>query len=243
MICGLIRNKKHNKEYRDNLCLKFQDVLNIPDAFNLCDEYDYITNNYSIQHNRDCASFSVLKYVSQHQKIDNKLSVLYLYYNSRKIQDGEKNICDIGASLENTIKGLIDYGYINDDLHPYDSNVNQKPSDICYEQAIKIYKSFKYVKHNLLQFKYILSVKKQPIVFGMDIYSNYSELNINNGDILYPPDKNKHVMIGSHGLILLGFNDETKTFIVSNSWFSKFHKISYKYILSKLCFDFMIIQE
>ena len=111
----------------------------------------------------------------------------------------------------------------------------------------KKYTSFRYIKKNLVQLKYILSIEKKSVLFGCDIYSNFIEdININEGDnknnILKIPNK-KDTVIGSHALLLIGF-DENNGFIVSNSWKcgdNGVHFISFNYVMSKLCFDFMTL--
>ena len=111
MLCGLIRNNKQKIKQHHILCLRFEDVLNVPSYYTLCDDNDYIRNNLYIQKYRDCASHCIIKYVANDQKTDTKLSILYSYYNARKIQGNI--IQDIGASMESTCKSIIDYGYVH----------------------------------------------------------------------------------------------------------------------------------
>ena len=91
-----------------------------------------------------------------------------------------------------------------------------------------------------MQFKCILATDKNRFVFGADIYSNIK--NINEDNILKFPSSSDY-LVGSHGMLIIGF-DNSKGFEVANSWNvgnKGIHFISYRYIMSDLCYDFMLL--
>ena len=82
-----------------------------------------------------------------------------------------------------------------------------------------------------------------PILFGMDVYSNFMDLTKEN-DILPLPKKNDKA-IGMHAVLIAGFDDETQTFDILNSHGTDWGNGGYfrmPYALNPdLCFEFYCV--
>ena len=86
-------------------------------------------------------------------------------------------------------------------------------------------------------------IKKEPIAIGIAIYSNF--MNSKTGMIGIP--KQTDDFMGGHAVIICGFDDKNKRFILRNSWGvywgdKGYFYLPYDYISNKeLCGDLWII--
>lgn len=103
------------------------------------------------------------------------LSRLFIYYNTRAEYESISE--DNGIYLRDGLKSLSKFGVCSEDLWPYDvEKFDDKPTDECYEDAKKR-KVLKYQK--LISTYYITEVlnNNKPVVFGMEIYDSFMDLN------------------------------------------------------------------
>jgi C1A family cysteine protease len=142
------------------------------------------------------------------------LSRLFIYYNTRlEHGDIEK---DTGMFLRDGLKSLSKYGVCSELLWPYDQEkFNDTPSDECYEDAKKR-KIIKYEK--LISTYYITQVlnNNKPVVFGMEIYESFMELNDRISTVSFPSRKEKS--LGGHGMCMVGYNLKERLFLAKNSF-------------------------
>ena len=172
--CGLKRNKIKKESDSHKTSLNIDDLLKIKSSFSL---YDQIKPYITFQDYNDCGSQATIHHISQIDKIDYKLSILYQYYNARyiglqKMCMDEKYICDEGSSLEENLQSIVLYKYIKDQYHNYEFHVNQRPHEITYNIAmanIIKHEGYSYLDFNCTQFKYLISVKQRSVVFGAKI--------------------------------------------------------------------------
>ena len=116
-------------------------------------------------------------------------------------------------------------------FHSYDlKQINEKPTYLTYDIALKnmkMNKGFRYLQKILTHFKYILAENK-TIIFGADIFDNVTQLNEYN-NIFSIPNTDKDEYIGSHAMLLIGYDNDKNAFQVANSWpiCGGIHYISY----------------
>ena len=86
--------------------------------------------------------------------------------------------------------------------------------------------------------------ENKTIIFGVDIFDNVKSLSEYN-NILSIPNTDKGEYIGSHAMLLIGYDNDKNAFQVANSWpiCGGIHHISYHYINSYLSHDFCILHE
>ena len=70
---------------------------------------------------------------------------------------------------------------------------------------------------NITHFKYILANEKKTIVFGADIFQNVTKLNKYN-NILTIPNIDIDEYIGSHAMLIIGYDNDKNSFQVANRW-------------------------
>ncbi len=173
-------------------------------------------------------------------------SRLFIYYNERDI---EKTIdSDAGAQIRDGIKTVHHQGVCPETLWPYDANqFTKKPKEGCYTDALNHQVlSYHRVPRNLNQMKSCLA-DGFPFVFGFSVYAAFeSEAVAKSGKLDMP--KKTEANEGGHAVMIVGYNDSSKRFIVRNSWGKEWGKagyftMPYDYVLSEnLSDDFWTIR-
>lgn len=183
-------------------------------------------------------------------------SRLFIYYNERVIEKTTR--FDAGANLRDGIKTIAAQGVCNETYWPYndlpanpDTSLwpanaipNKKPSAKAYKAALACQAvAYKSVQQNLNQIKAVLA-SGFVVVFGFSVFSNLWE-NGNPVTHLTMPGSNDRLE-GGHAVLLVGFRDDTKEFIVRNSWGNEtqekgYFYMSYDYVTSNLASDFWVV--
>ena len=154
------------------------------------------------------------------------LSRLFIYYNTRnEFGDIQK---DNGMFLRDGMKSLNKFGVCSELLWPYIiNNFDDKPSEECYEDAKKR-KILKYQK--LISIYYITEVlnSNKPVVFGMEIYDSFMNLNDRISTVNLPSRKEKS--LGGHAMCMVGYDSEKRLFLAKNSFGSNWGDNGYCWI-------------
>jgi len=142
------------------------------------------------------------------------LSRLFIYYNTRaEYGDIQK---DDGIYLRDGLKSLSKFGVCSESLWPYDlEKFDDRPTDECYEDAKKR-KILKYQK--LISTYYITEVlnDNKPVVFGMEIYDSFMNLNERISTVNIPSRKEKS--LGGHAMCMVGYDLKKRLFLAKNSF-------------------------
>lgn len=155
-------------------------------------------------------------------------SRLFIYYNERKIE-GTINE-DSGASLSDGVMCVHTVGVVPEDMWPYDiSKFKVTPSAELYKQAKRhVAGQYKRVTQNLTQLKTCLS-QGCPISFGFSVFSSFqSEAVAKTGFVPMPKPGEEN--LGGHAVLLVGYDDSKKCFIVRNSWGANWGANGYFYL-------------
>ena len=175
-------------------------------------------------------------------------SRLFVYYNSRVY---ENNIySDEGASLRNTLKAINNLGVCQESIWPYDpQKFARKPSQESYNgaQGNTICKYAK-LRQNIDQIRACLK-SGFPIAFGIWVYKSFKS-RTEKGAIPVPTqDEIDSTTPFGHGVLAVGYDDNTELITVLNSWGEKwcdrgFFYMPYEFIINpKLALDFWKIEE
>ena len=181
-------------------------------------------------------------------------SRLFTYINARleDIQEDHRSIyiVDDGASLRNSYKAVMKYNIVDERYYGYyEENVNKFPNKEMYKIAsatkrcLLSYRKVIGIEYNL---KYILYKLQNPIVIGMCVFEHFTRLTKTNYTIRRP----EGCMLGMHAVLIVGYDDIDKTFIVVNSHGREFgdgngkFKLGYEYALNPdLVFEFLVINS
>ena len=173
-------------------------------------------------------------------------SRLFIYYNERSIEN-TINV-DNGAQIRDGIKSIAKLGVCPETMWPYiTSEFTHKPYAECYANAMQ-HRAIKFqrVVRDIEQMKGCLA-EGNPFVVGFTVYNSFESSEMATTGILEMPKKGE-AMVGGHAVLVVGYDDSSKRFIVRNSWGANWGKggyftMPYKYLLdANLSDDFWTIQ-
>lgn len=142
-------------------------------------------------------------------------SRLFVYYNER-VSEGNTNE-DTGAMLRTGIKVLAKYGFCPETEWPYDiKKFSEKPPKSCYIHA---------KKHLITSYHRLKGIREMqicladgyPFVFGFTVYNSFESEKVAKSGIAELPTSND-TPIGGHAVMAVGYDNNTKRFLVRNSW-------------------------
>jgi len=152
------------------------------------------------------------------------LSVLFGYYNTR-VDEGTEDE-DSGCYLRDCWKQLQKVGTCANKYWPYDISVfDEKPSDEAY--ASSIWKITTYHRLNTLTDVKTHLVEGLPVVIGFTVYESFE--NIGSDGVMPMPTAWESVL-GGHAVVVVGYDDSKKWFIVRNSWGNSWGDAGYFYM-------------
>ncbi len=155
-------------------------------------------------------------------------SRLFLYYNERMII-GTINE-DTGAYLSDGIQTLQTYGLCQETSWPYDiSKFAIKPPDNCYTEALNNQALIVENIDNTISAMKTSLANNEPFVVGIVVYSSFITSRANKTGVVPLPSK-KDYILGGHAVVCVGYNDNTKMWIMRNSWGTNWGDKGYFYL-------------
>lgn len=177
-----------------------------------------------------CLSFALVGVYEYILKTNNKvqsLSEMFLYYNTRK-REGKIDQ-DSGTSIYESIASLMVDGICQEKEWEYDEkNFTVDPSLSAKEDGRHhlVHKAMN-VNCELKDIKCALT-EGYPVVISLNLYNSF--VPDKAGFIKTPTPDDVSQEYGAHAMILCGFSDEEKVFIVRNSWSTRWGKDGYCFI-------------
>jgi C1A family cysteine protease len=179
-----------------------------------------------------CASFAVASVIEALRKDSNRYSPAFLYWNARVATNSINT--DNGASLYGVIKAATEKGVCTEELMPYNPDIyTLAPSDAAIDAAMdcRVLEA-KTVNVQLADIKSALS-DGFPVLVAAQIFDSFSETR--SGFVRHPSSeelasdgrKDGH---GNHALVICGYSDKERVFVVRNSWGTDFGENGYCYI-------------
>lgn len=191
---------------------------------------------------------TLLQFNRRSKKInDMEPSRLFIYYNERVLENSTE--FDNGAELRDGIKSLARTGYISEDLWSFSpERIFERPDDPLYTRALRnrIADYYRINNTRITDIKACLAAG-HLIVFGFNVFSSFYRADSNGGYVPLPSPENDESM-GGHAVLLVGYDDSTKNFIVRNSWGTDcgdrgYYYMKYDHITNPdMCGDFWTIR-
>lgn len=146
-------------------------------------------------------------------------SRLFQYYNSRVYHRTVSE--DSGATITNSLKAVAKYGYCSEKDWQYDmKKFTVKPPTTIYKKAeLNSLPNAFYGRVNQIVYdlKHCL-FSGNTIVFGFCIYESFESEAVAKTGFVPMPNKKKELMLGGHAVLLVGYDDNKRHWIVRNSW-------------------------
>jgi C1A family cysteine protease len=145
------------------------------------------------------------------------LSRLFLYYNSRAIEDSVSS--DSGAQLRDVVSSAASQGICAEVLWPYDINkFAAKPPAETYAVA-PTWKISEYSRLATLDDMLTCLASGHPFVLGFTVYESFESDQVAQTGQLPMPGANEAV-VGGHAVCAVGYDQTTRKFQIRNSWSS-----------------------
>lgn len=155
-------------------------------------------------------------------------SRLFIYYNERAMENTVNQDC--GASIRDGIKSINTWGVCPETEWSFDpSQLAVKPSTQCYEDAL-LHTSVKYesVEQDAQSIRECLAANT-PVVIGLTLYESFMSSQVGTTGLVPMPTSAEKV-VGGHAMLIVGYNDTTRLYLVRNSWGTQWGIGGYCYI-------------
>ncbi len=154
------------------------------------------------------------------------LSESFVYYNVREKQGNKKK--DTGSSFQDVIDSIGKKGICKEALHPYGKSIDEKPSANAYDDGKKR-RIVKALNVNIEENDIKSAIQQgYPVAVSLKIYPSFHKTT---GFVRTPSAAEKMSgKFGYHAMVVVGYTDETRHFVVRNSWGKKFGDGGYCYV-------------
>lgn len=193
-----------------------------------------------------CLAFSVtsiFEYIlKKNHRLDADLSERFLYYNGRLYLQQREGISadvpieDKGIAFIDAFNTLKKEGICTEDFCRYDptgKNKNEKPSDEAYEDGkLRLVTEAKNVELREYDIKAALN-EGYPVAVAVNLYESFGSGP--HGFVDMPTEEEVRNWNGldlhsCHAMVICGYSDESKVFVVRNSWGKDFGDGGYCYM-------------
>ncbi len=179
-----------------------------------------------------CASFAVASVIEALRNEKEHYSPAFLYWNAREAE-GTTGV-DSGSSIYAVIKAATSKGDCPEQLMPYDPAIYNLPPD---EKAIAAAAACR-VKQAMTVAPTVEAMRSAladgyPVIIAARIFDSFSDTR---GGFVRRPSR-KEVQAGErsdghgfHAMVVCGYSDREKVFVVRNSWGKRFGDKGYCYV-------------
>lgn len=162
-----------------------------------------------------CSITGALEFLLRKEGDNTDLSILYTYYNSRRISGETDN--DYGSIPAHAAAAIVAFGACRDDLWPYDiARFTQEPPRQCYENA-KFFEAVSYARLESYEEVKVSLTNGVPVIVGADIPKGYYDAADQAGVLPKWGAVNDVTPFG-HSMLFVGYDEADQVWIVRNSW-------------------------
>ena len=172
-------------------------------------------------------------------------SRLFIYWNERSVENSTGS--DSGACIRDGMKCVHQIGACEEEKWPYDiSKFIDTPPQTCFDNAA-LHKSHAYrrIHFDIMRLRTYLN-DGYPIIFGFTVYESFESDEVAKTGLMTMPSEGEKVL-GGHAVLMVGFDDKSKHFIVRNSWGEEwgdkgYFYMPYDFVDETNCCDFWIME-
>ena len=156
-------------------------------------------------------------------------SRLYLYWNARFLEGTTDE--DSGSTIHDGIRAIAEHGFVPETQWPYDINkFKLKPPADLYASAEKeIIDDYGFLDQSSHALKLALAAGF-PVIIGFSVFASFQTAEVARTGIMPMPRPGHEELRGGHGVLVVGYNDAHKWFIVRNSWSARWGDKGYFYM-------------
>ena len=170
---------------------------------------------------------SIYEYIlKRNSEEETDLSESFVYYNVRHLEG--KELEDTGSSFQDVIASIGEQGICTESLHPYTRSLSDIPSDEAYLDGEKR-RITKAMNVNVALDDIRSAIQEgYPVAISLKIFDSF---NATTGFVKRPTDEEiDSADFGYHAMVVVGYSDDAKFFLVRNSWGEHFGDKGYCYI-------------
>ena len=175
-------------------------------------------------------------------------SRLAMYYDTRVLVEDSPANDDTGVTLEDLCQSVRKYHVFPESLWPYDvSKFAEKPPTVDKSKNSTVFSAHA-VAQDIDTIRAYLSAGF-PILIGIQVYDSFESQAVAESGIVPMPNTDTEQCLGGHALLLVGYDDSRKVFLVLNSWGASwginngYCLFPYEYLLNTdLASDFWCVQ-
>jgi len=174
-------------------------------------------------------------------------SRLFIYYNERVMDNDVPT--DAGASISDGAHVVSTQGCPNETEWPYDITkfADQPPANVYADGLQHLALQVQQVSQDLTSMKEVLA-DGLPIVIGFTVYPSFESQQVAQTGIVPMPGHHEQP-VGGHCVVVVGYDDSHKRFIMRNSWgtgwgLQGYFMMPYTYLTnSRLASDFWMANQ
>ncbi len=170
---------------------------------------------------------SIYEYIlKRNANEETDLSESFVYYNVRHLEG--KELEDTGSSFQDVIASIGEQGICTETMHPFTRLLSDVPSDEAYLDAKKR-RITKALNVNITENDIKSAIQEgYPVAISLKIFDSFNAMS---GFVKRPTeDEIESADFGYHAMVVVGYSDDTKFFLVRNSWGEQFGDKGYCYI-------------
>lgn len=197
------------------------------DSIDLRDMFGMIRNQGT---QGSCCSFAVASVIEALRHDKQTYSPAFLYWNVRAVNNTTDK--DTGASIYDVIRAATQFGDCLEEHMPYSQDYTIKPDKNAFGNALNC----RIIEAQTVEPK-IDAIKSAlsdgfPVIIAARIFDSFSDTR--SGFVRNPLSdelsKERSDGHGNHALVVCGFSDSERVFVVRNSWGTNFGDNGYCYI-------------
>ncbi len=226
------------KENGTDLKLSAFTAEDLPSAFDNRDNCSPVWDQARLGSCTGFASKSATELVWNIARKDQKdkffASALFQYWNERSLENTTDQ--DSGATIADAIRSLKQFGIAPDadwDYSDYAQRYLLKPSDKAYADA-KAHMDLDNIAHaEIPQTPEAIKgalISNHAVIIGISVYESFMSPQTAKTGLVAMPDVAKEKLLGGHALLVVGYDDANKWYIVKNSWNTTWGDQGYCYI-------------
>jgi hypothetical protein len=157
------------------------------------------------------------------------LSRMFVYFNTRRMRG--QVMFDTGAQIREAMASLMAFGACREDIWPYNPMLfATEPPPAAYNEATR-HEAIQYARVNGSQGTIQALAQELPVVFGTAIPGRCFEEAASGGVMpgLTQQERDNPAQ-GGHAMLIVGYDNPARTFIVRNSWGENWGDHGYCYI-------------